>query len=291
MTHPPRDFKLPALFIALMGLLALLGTSGCATSMSYNTYPRPLEPGDVSGSLAGQLTLNSVVIDKAINSLKIADFRTGNSDDLSEAEYRDLMDTVVAFALFRPSVVGEVAMRVGVWDGIDVGLRYNSGVAKGDAKIRLWESDDKKSVVSVTAGVGHGGGLGPKSIKYITWQEFSRLDAELSVMYGRDFSKYFRAYAGPRMIYSWLSVEPVISPELEEQIPNEYKDYRPDQFFQNENIAYLGGTAGIMLGFEWIWLHLEATVMYTFFEPVIVDETRNLNGVSVAPVAGISVEF
>lgn len=276
----------------IFGMLALLAATGCATSMSYSTYPQPLEPGEVSGSVAGQLTLNSAIIDTTLNSLEIAtDYAVDHNEELTEAEYRDLLDTLVTYALFRPAVNPEVAMRVGVWDGIDVGLRYNMSMYKGDAKVRVWESDDKESVVSVSAGLGRAGGLGPSSLKYITWSEFSRLDLDVAVMYGHQPSEYFRVYGGPRMLHSWLTVEPVISPELEALIPEEYQQYRPDQYFQDENILYLGGTAGLMVGYDWIWVHLEATVMYTFFNPMIIDTRRDLSGVTVAPVAGISVEF
>lgn len=281
----------PARLGALLSLIVLLTTTGCATSMTYSTFPRPLEPGDVAGSLAGQLTLNSTVIDKAINTLRIAEYHSTNAEELTEAEYRELFDTLVAFALFRPAITPEVAMRVGVWDGIDVGIRYNMSVFKGDAKVRLWESEDTKSVVSVTAGVGYAGSLGPKGLEYITWQKFSRLDAEISLMYGHEPSDYIRVYAGPRVIQTWLTVEPLISEELEEALPEEFEDYRPDQFYRNENILYVGGTVGAMLGYQWIWLHLEATIMYTHFNPVIVDKKRNLSGITLAPAVGLSVEF
>lgn len=286
-----RPLSTPARLMTLFGLVALLLSTGCATSMTYSTFPQTLEPGDVSGGVAGQLTLNSTVIEKGINSLKIAEYHRTHSEDLTEAEYRELLDTVIAFALFRPTLVTELAMRVGVWDGVDVGVRYNGSTTKGDAKIRLWQSDNRESVISLTAGLGHASGLGPKNLKYITWQEFSSLDAEISLMYGYEQSDFFRFYAGPRLIQSWMTVEPLISPELEEQIPEEYQAYRPDQFYRDEDILYLGGTIGTMVGYKWIWLHLEATFMYTFFDPLVVDKKRNLSGLTIAPVAGISVEF
>src|SRR5690554_2574468 len=198
--------------VAALGIFALLTCAGCATSMSYSTSPQTLEPGEVSGGIEGQFSLNTTVVDKGIDTLKIAGYYATDSDDLTEEEYRELLDAVVAYALFRPSVAGEVAMRVGVFEGADVGIRYNASILKGDAKVRVWQSPDESSVVSVTAGIGQGGSLGPSNLKYITWQEFNRLDAELSIMYGYEEADFFRVYAGPRLIHTWLTVDPVLSP-------------------------------------------------------------------------------
>src|SRR5690554_7823860 len=182
--------------------------------MSYSTNPQPLEPGGVAWSVAWQLTLNSAINVTTLNSLEIAtDYAVDHNEELTEAEYRDLLDTLVTYALFRPAVNPEVAMRVGVWDGIDVGLRYNMSMYKGDAKVRVWESDDKESVVSVSAGLGRAGGLGPSSRKYITWSELSRLDLDGAGRYGHQPSEYFRVYGSPCMPHSSLTVEAVISPE------------------------------------------------------------------------------
>jgi hypothetical protein len=214
-----------------------------------------------------------------------------NGADMSDEEVRELFDAVVAVALFKPALDMEAAMRVGVIEGVDIGARYSSSTLKGDVKVRLWQSADESHVVSAMAGVGYQGKAGPSIITYISWQEFSRFDADISVMYGYDHSDYFRAYAGPRVIRSWLSVTPKLDPELREAIPQEYDDYRPDQYFQDENLLYIGATGGVMVGYKWVWVHLEATAMYTFFTPEILGETRDLSGLALVPVTGLTFEF
>ena len=83
--------------VAALGIFALLTCAGCATSMSYSTSPQTLEPGEVSGGIAGQFSLNTTVVDKGIDTLKIAGYYATDSDDLSEEEYRELLDAVVAY--------------------------------------------------------------------------------------------------------------------------------------------------------------------------------------------------
>ncbi|QDG51764.1 hypothetical protein FIV42_13705 [Persicimonas caeni] len=276
-------------------LVALSLLAGCTTSMTYTTHPQTLEPGEWQGSVAMQGSANTNVITEYQESVNLAKERIKNANEqgstLSEREYRQALDSALAFMLFKPAFATEFAARVGVVEGIDVGVRYNGASFKGDVKGRLWQSADERRVLSVMAGVGRQTIDLPFKLKYLTLTEFKRTDADLALMFGMEPFSFLRFYAGPRMIVSWVSAEPVIDPELLDVAPSEYADYAPVKYFQDETIVYGGATTGIMLGYEWIWVNLELTGMYMAFTPTVLEETRNLSGFQLAPVAGVMLEF
>lgn len=280
--------------LALLALVTILAPA-CTTSMTYLTTPQTLEPGEMQAAVGVQGDANTNVLTEFQEAFDASKERVEQAENasgqLTEREYREAIDAALAMMLFRPGVATELAARVGVSDGLDAGIRYNGANVKADVKARIWQSPDEKNVLSVMIGVGQQTIELPKPVKYFTLTEFSRTDADLSVMYGAEPWKFLRAYVGPRMIYSWVSAEPVIDEDLMAIAPDKYADMSPDKYFQDETILYLGGTAGLMAGYEWIWVTVEATVMYMNFQPQILGEARDLSGVQLSPVAGLMVEF
>jgi hypothetical protein len=263
--------------------------------MTNTTHPQTLEPGEMQGSVAMQGGVNTNVLSEFQQLVDVSKERIDETKSeggtLSEREYRQAIDAGLALMLFKPSVSPELHMRVGIVDGIDAGMRYNGSNIKADVKGRLWQSSDEKNVLSVMAGVGRQTIELPTPIKYITLSEFSRTDADVALMFGAEPLKYLKTYFGPRMIYSWISAEPIISDDLMAVAPEDIRSISPANYFQDENILYVGGTGGVMLGYDWVWLSLEATVMYMEFAPTVIEEERDLSGLQISPVASLMFEF
>lgn len=282
-------------FALMVLVLTLFGASACTTSMTYTTHPQTLEPGEMQASLAMQASANTNVLSELKESIDASKARIQEANDndstLSEEEYRQSLDAGLAFMMFKPAFATEFAARVGIVEGVDAGLRYNGANIKADVKGRLWQSADERSVVSVMGGVGRQTIDLPFKLKYLTLTEFKRTDADLALMYGAEPLEFLKTYVGPRMIYSWVGAEPLISNDLLAVAPASFREKSPSKYFQNENILYVGGTGGVMLGYKWIWLSLEATVMYMDFQPTVVDQPRDLSGWQIAPVAGLMFEF
>jgi hypothetical protein len=279
----------------LLVVLTFGAVSACSTSMTYTTHPQTLEPGEVQGSVAMQGGVNTNVLTEFQQLVDVSKERIDETQreggTLSEKEYRQAIDAGLALMLFKPSVASELHMRVGIIEGIDAGLRYNGSNIKADVKARVWQSGNENHVMSVMAGVGRQTIELPTPIKYITLTEFSRTDADLALMYGAEPLDFLKTYIGPRMIYSWVSAEPIISDDLLAIAPENIRAVSPANYFQDENILHVGATGGVMLGYEWIWLSLEATVMYMDFEPTVIDQPRDLSGFQISPVAGLMFEF
>ncbi len=284
-------------YAQIAGLCVLVGVlaSACSTSMTYMTTPQTLEPGQMQASVAMQGDANTNVVSTFSDALDVAKQRIKNSNEqsskLTEEQYRTAVDAALAGMLFKPGIATELAFRVGVADGLDAGIRYNGASVKADVKARIWQTPDKKSVLSILAGVGQQTIDLPKPVEYLTLTNFSRTDADVALMFGSQPSSFLRAYIGPRMIYSWIKAEPVIDQSLLDVAPDKYAKMDPSQYFGDETILYLGGTGGLMAGYKWIWVTVEATVMYMDFTPKVLGQRRDLSGVQISPVAGLMVEF
>lgn len=278
-------------FVVLVALVA----SGCTTSMTYTTHPQTLEPGEWQGAIAMQASANTNVVTEIQESVEATKDRIAAANDeggtLTEAEYRQALDAGLTFMMFKPTFATEFAARVGVYEGFDVGVRYNGANLKGDIKARIWQSEDEKNVVSVMAGVGRQTIDLPFKLSYLTLTEFKRTDADLALMFGAEPFKFLRFYAGPRMIFSWVSAEPLIDDQLLAVAPDKYRDMGPHKYFNDETILYTGATTGLMVGYDFIWVNLELTGMYMAFQPTILEQSRDLSGVQFAPVAGLMLEF
>lgn len=277
---------------SVIAMLAVgLFASACTTSMTYGTHPETLDPGEVQGAVMMQTDVSTGPVTQARQTANASKERIENDEPFTEEEFREALDTAVSWFLFKPTVATEASMRVGVVDGLDAGIRYNGATTKMDVKGRLWQSADEKHVLSLTGGAGRQSSAGPSIVENITLREYSRWDADIALMYGAEPFEFLRAYIGPRFVYSWMTVEPKLDEKFRDLIPEEYKNYDPGQFLQDENLAYIGGTAGVMLGYKWIWATLEATVMHMSFEPTIIDQKRDLSGWLIAPVAGLMIEY
>jgi hypothetical protein len=277
---------------ALLPLPLLLG---CATSMSHMTTPEALEPGD--WQLAGAWTghANSVAATKSIQSgVDLWDHYLGEEEPeaLSEDELRTLLDTGLAWALFHPGTGYEIMGRVGLSDklleGLDFGLRTNFSELKGDLKLQLWESEEGRFAAAVHGGYGYHFSVAGDFVEWLSLTSFGRQDLDLAATWGWREGRVVRAWAGPRLMRSWISAEPKLDGSIEERLPESLDPYHPSELLGDETIAYYGSTHGVMLGYRWVFLVLELDLFWMSFHPTILEEQRNLSGLVLAPNLGIS---
>lgn len=281
---------------AISGLLILLlstAAAGCSTSMTHATGAHTLDQGEVRGGVTTQVDANTNIVSTTLDNARNVEDRIqdNNSGELTEEEFRDLLDAAVAFALFRPGYTPEANVRVGILDTLDLGVRYNGVTLKGDLKYEIAEWDDKRQAFSVDVGVGRQFSPAPSIVEIVALTEWSRTDLDVIALYGFEFEPYGRFWIGPRLMQSWVDVQPKLDDELRQRIPQEYEDLDPGQFFRDENITYYGGTTGIMAGYKHVYAMVELTVLYSRFTPRIIDEERNLSGMTFAPNFGLVFEF
>src|SRR5690606_13655204 len=138
----------------LMAGLVTLGAQGCATSLTTMTTARAFEPGEVQVSAVLQSNINTAPFASLADSARSAadEFGRDSADPISEASFRQWLDSVLLFGLFRPSFGPEIMIRAGVTDavleGLELGFRTDFGLYKGDAKLQLWSGDEGRMAIS-----------------------------------------------------------------------------------------------------------------------------------------------
>lgn len=285
------------LYFLLSGLLALLAAGGCTTSLTNLTSARALDPGEHQVTFGGQVNLNSAILSESVAAYKEVRRKVENTPDdrqVAEETFRQLLDAAVAGALFRPSPNPEIGYRLGITDvpgeGFDLGVRYNGQSLKGDVKWQFWESDNGVGAGSLQVGYGHKLSIGLASATRVALTEWSRSDIDVMVPFGATFDNDVRIYAGPRLIWSHISIQPDFDNEIGRRAPKAYKQ-KAGQLFNDEQILYAGGNLGGMFGYKNAYLAVEVNVMHVAFQPEVLGEPRDLSGVTVTPSIGTVYRF
>jgi len=265
--------------------------------MTDMTPSKALEPGHVQLSAQMQASVQDTPVRKSIAAGADArdEFMQDGGDPVEEETVRDFVDAGLAWLLFRPGVSTEFMARIGVWDGLleglEFGLRYDTKMLKGDAKVQLFESDDERWAVAADFGFAHHLSVVNDATKYLTLTDFSRNDLDFQLSGGVQLGDVFRGWVGPRVIASRVSAEPVLPGYVRDKIPPELEKYDPNQFFDDAWLMYYGVTAGMMVGYKYVFLALELSTFRVAFRPEVFGEERNFDGTVFAPAAGLVVTW
>lgn len=278
--------------LALLFAVVLVLT-GCTTSFTNMTPTRALEPLDFEVSARAQAQAYSNVITKT---LRAGDAARGeildeeSTEPITEEQFRDFVDAGVAFFLFRPGVDFELAARIGLWkvlEGLDLGVRYDFNLLKGDLKLQFWESENGRTAASVLAGVGKQTVEVPGAVEWLTLTEWSRTDFDFQASVGYQIPDILHLYFNPRVLLSSVSIEHKISDTVLERLPEEILELDPHRLFRDELMVFWGATLGGMVGYKYVFLALELNIFKLEFEPTVINQKRNFDSLVLAPAIGL----
>lgn len=276
--------------------MLLLSTSACSTSMTTLTDARAYEPKEVQVATTMQVNVHTNVVGKAVTGLQSANEQFDNGDEpISEESYRNWLDLVLAAALFRPATSPELMARIGVTDkvleGIDVGLRTNFNLYKGDIKLQLWEDERQMQALSVMLGYAYHKSLVNSALQYVTLTDFGRMDFDLQMLWGLNYKDIIKVTVAPHMILSRISAEQKIPQAIYDRLPEEITRYDPNQLFQNEWLGYYGANTVLMLGYKYVFLTVDTGFFWMNFKPTIINEKRDFSGAAISLAGGLSVHY
>ncbi|WP_224240811.1 hypothetical protein [Hyalangium gracile] len=287
----------------LPSLLLLALATGCASNISTLQTAKPLARGQFQVSLGagafipvGQL---AEVVDLGINKgQELKDAIDGDQPvRLTEEEQQRLLTSGVALAVAPPGVVNEVMIRAGLFDDLDVGLRYSGISWRLDTKFRVLHAGDgedvpenKRKSFDVALGLA-GARHSFKSpvfdlMKIIQLDEFSRYDVEVPLYMSADVGDILRLYAAPKYIYSRTSLD-----ERFVDFAAQGKDVTGFDVSLPAKVKseFVGTTMGVSLGYKYVHVFAEITGGYTFCKPELFGVQRNLGGATFYPAVGIAV--
>ncbi|WP_428264439.1 hypothetical protein [Haliangium sp.] len=270
------------------------GAAGCITSVNQMQTARPLPPKEVRIEAGSSVPIATRYVSEIVDTLDLIADRLSDAENagepLTEAEQRQAVEGVAAVLLLQPSFVPELALRVGVYENIDVGLRWAGPTFRFDGKWQVAQETDRWHL-AVNAAYVHHTGIGSsiatsafdffESIKLVS---FSRRDLELSLLASTDEKRTISYYGGLRYILSM--------PRIESEVIDTIEVASGEPLLATDtNMHHIGATAGIRLGWRGLSLLAELTLMYMSFSPEILGEKSDLGGLLISPGIGVALEI
>ncbi|MBL91782.1 MAG: hypothetical protein CMH56_08245 [Myxococcales bacterium] len=283
-------------FSGLIILMGLFFTMGCVTSLSMQNGPFALNKGEHEVFASGGWTGHSQVLTTSYAAGEDLWQQAQGEKQLSEEEFRNLLDAGLGWLLFFPGFNAEFAYRTGLpnfgWPKWDVGVRTDGQVLKYDLRMQFFE-DGAQWKHAAALNVGHGVHMGivNETLSYVSLTDFTRHDLDMQLSYGLRYDEYFEFYANPRFLVSYVDAESKLPADLMAKMPESLQEYDPSQFFQDVWLTYVGGGLGIRGGYKYAFVFAEASLLWLTFQPEVFGETRDLSGLALTPRIGLMARF
>ncbi|GHG77106.1 hypothetical protein [Comamonas sp. JC664] len=287
---------LPWLFLAML--------TGCASTLSTQQTARTLAPGQVqvTGGVGAFVPVGTIVRvveegreqgreawDAIVNDRPYA---------LGEEAQQRILTAGVALMASPPGVNPELMLRVGVLDGLDVGVRYSGISLRGDLKVRLAHGGDtvgrylepgqRSFDLAMGVGVSRHFFSSPvlDVLEVVEMNDFGRYDIEVPVYLSADWGDIFKLYAAPKYIYSRT--------RMDARLVDYSQQGKPVSGFDATLPAtvgshFVGSTLGIGVGYRYVHLFAEVTAGYFRTRPQLFGQPRDLGGIAVMPSVGLAI--
>lgn len=290
---------------ALVPVVLMVVSAGCATNLSSLQTGKTLNPGQVriTGGYGGYIPVGQIV-NNAANGIKLAtkmadsNIRTGayvlTPDDKETAAIGG-----IAMSMFPPSSIYEINGRVGIFRNFDAGFRFSGNSVRGDIKVRLhhagdaegWDEPRGRSYdVAIGLGVSKYMLNNPIEGPYggFRLDEFNRWDFEVPVYFNADWNSHIGVYFVPKFLYSRTTLRQTLLSR-----PCECAEGSTGEVSAPGNIdmMFYGATLGLRFGGWRVTGMLELTVGNTESTPMLFGKKRNLGGATVQPNIGLAVSF
>jgi len=290
--------------LAALLLTGLLG-SGCASTLSSHQTAKPVDPGhfQVSGGFGFYTPLGptSAIIGAGVRQAgRLLEAISKNEQyALSEEDQQELLTAGIALAALPPSPTTEISVRTGVVQNLDAGVRYSLNAVRLDAKYRFFHQDDgpgvpegSQSSFDIAAGLGVSKYLFNNplvdALQFVKLGNFDRWDLEVPLYISWESGDVFRFYGGPKYIFSRTTFdERLVNTSGQASLITGLDLSLPARV----DIHFVGATVGIMVGYKYVFLILELTGGYTFSNPVVLGQRRDLGGATLFPNIGLALRF
>ncbi len=297
-----------------MGRIACIAVAsaltGCAVAPNLHQTGRTVPKGDLRlASAAGMgastqalelfedLTDAAKTLDAAKTPCQASDGSAAQCVDA--ALYEPLVETALVAGLFPPVTPHtEIALRYGVWEGLDAGLRLTPVSWRLDGRYQLLGADDPAASLTATVGLGWTSvsAAVPGVLEKLDLDGSGRQDLDIPLVVGWHPSKWFSVAVGARyMVTFWqLDLQPQV-PILGDtpaggQITEAIVGVLPAT--DSEGTASLiGGMVGLWLGPVTSRVGVELTVTRYSMEAELLGERRSFDGAVIYPTVGGHLQF
>ncbi|MCP4805006.1 MAG: hypothetical protein GY913_17075 [Proteobacteria bacterium] len=265
----------------------LLLTLGCAINLAEMRGARVLRGGEIEVSEINSVVIPSAAVREAIDPAKELVGQIDESDQLTAEEREVLVGGMAAVALSGPGYGTFIDGNIGLGRGFEANARvgngsYTLGMRKRIPLYRAGAPGPWHMAVGVRGGLATGGawlGIFNWANKAIRVSELRRYDLAGTLTVGREFAEWGRVWWGPKVQvspYSWELDGTLVGLGAETS---------------TGRLLYAGGFAGGSVGYRWIHLAGELTVVHTRGSLEAFGEEHSQQGWIVAPHWGVQVTF
>lgn len=263
-------------------MIGVLLAAGCAMTLGELRPARPLRGGEVQAVYGQDLVLPTATVRQSIElGQQLAEVARDDAAGLSAEQKQDLTRGVAALALGSPGMGSWVEAGVGLGYGWDVGARVGSGSAGLVVRKGLWRHPWSASV-SARAGV-NGGDLRLSALStfngLVEVGELRRADLGASAQLGLDLGEVGMLWGGAKG---------TVSPYTLTLDPSRV-DLDPVQ--TQGRLSWVGPYAGAALGWRYVWLAAELSVLRAGGGFELYGEAVPMQGWVVLPSWGVVVGF
>jgi hypothetical protein len=213
--------------------------------------------------------------------------------DLTDGEVQQLYKAGAALVLNAPGPTTHVGVGFTVVDNVEVSLRYATSSLRLGGRYQFLNKAKHKVDATVGLGLGYyvlGFPLGD-ALKIIELKDFTRFQLDVPLVFGTH-GNWYRVWAGPRFMYTRFGTE------LEVAIPSipGVTSGRAELASFGGNAFYVGGQGGVAVGYKYVFLAFELTVVRLIMESDLVVLGKNvanfdLGSNIVYPAIGLMGEF
>jgi hypothetical protein len=234
--------------------LPLLVLSGCAGSLSTAQPAHVPDQGHVQAELGADVAIPTGTIGKAIDAAEALE-AAAEQRALTDAEKRSILEGGVNLAVNPPALIPHAGVAYAPFELWEVGIRFAaSGWRLGIRRQLLTHADHG---LDLTIGVGLGRAAFEPPVDNVLGtlevDDFVRWNFDLPIALGRH-GDWYRWWTGPRLIYASMSQSITLS------LPGEASEVAG----VSGNALYIGGHAGAALGYRWIFIGPELTLVQLF---------------------------
>lgn len=248
----PLCLSSPRLSPSLAPLIAPL-LAGCAPALSTFTPAHVAPRGHVQAEIGSDVSYPTGTL---------ADLKDGadalsnaaQDRELTEEEQHRVLRGAASTLLNPPSFNTHLGIGVGVYDNTEVQGRLTSGGWRLGGRYQLLSQDSDRVDLSAGIGVSHytfSLGL-PEIPSVLKASDYSRWLLDVPVLLGKH-GTWYRWWAGPKFLVGSFDASITLA------VPTDDTAY---DFTMEGTSWYLGGQAGAALGYKWIFVAAELTVVH-----------------------------
>jgi hypothetical protein len=235
--------------------LVLVLTSGCATSLSSFQPAHVAPKGHVSAEAGADVSIPTGTIVSTIDTSKTL-ARAAQTRMLSEDEKLQVFRGGLNLAISPPFFVQHIGANYVFAHGWEAGLRYAAGGWRLGVRRQVLDQETSGYDLTIGAGLQRFSFGFPidNVIDIIKLDDFTRWNLDVPVAFGRR-SDFLRWWAGPRMVLSTYSTQLTI------EAPQTGGAVGQDVAEAAGRGMYLGAQGGAAVGYRWLFVAMEMTVV------------------------------